>query len=458
MSVPRAETSSIDITRDLAEFARQVTLADLDADVVTIARHCILDWLGVTIAAVSEDVVEATRAQVLEDDGAAQATLLPTGHKVAAVQAALVNGVAGHALDYDDVLRPLRGHPTAPVLPAVLALAEKTDADGAALLAAFVGGIEVAARVGAILGDSHYETGWHSTATVGTFGAAAGCAAILGLDSERSAHALGLAGIQAAGLKAGFGSMAKPYQVGKAAANGLTAAAMAMRGVTSRPDILECAQGVGATQTQAFDGAALDGLGSTWMARDVLFKYHAACYGTHAPIEAAGRVRSNAAFDAGAVERVAVNVGVRCLGNCNIVGPRTGLEGKFSLRFTTALALLGEDTGAISTYCAEMVSRPDIVALMERIDVHGRDTLDRNISEVSVHLSDGVVLTETHDVGKPDPDLANQGDKLVRKFRSLTEPVIGEARSDDLISAVEGLDGSARVRDLAAIAGGAGAH
>ena len=289
MNLLKAHTSSTEITRDLAEFARRLTLADLDAELITVARHCILDWLGVTIAAVSEDVVEATRAQVLEDGGAAHATLLPTAHKVAAPQAALVNGIAGHALDFDDVLRPLRGHPTAPVLPAVLALAEKTNASGAALLAAFAGGIEVAARVGALLGDSHYEAGWHSTATVGTFGAAAGCAALLGLDGERSAHALGLAGIQAAGLKAGFGSMAKPYQVGKAAANGLTAAEMAMRGVTSRPDILECAQGVGATQTQSFDGAALDGLGATWLACDVLFKYHAACYGTHAPIEAAAR-------------------------------------------------------------------------------------------------------------------------------------------------------------------------
>lgn len=453
MNVRRTdEAASVEITRALAEFAHRLTFADLDDDMVVVARHCILDWLGVTIAAVDEDVVTAARAQVIEDGGDGQATVLATNYMVAAAQAALVNGVAGHALDYDDVLRPLRGHPTAPVLPAVLALAEKTGASGQDLLSAFTGGIEVAARVGALLGDSHYESGWHSTATVGTFGAAAGCAALLGLDKARCGHALGLAGIQAAGLKAGFGTMAKPYQVGKAAANGLVAAQMAARDVTSRPDILECAQGVGATQTSVFDAAAIDGLGILWLARDVLFKHHAACYGTHAPIEAAIRIRSSDAFASDSIDRVVVNVGTRCLGNCNIIGPRTGLQGKFSLRFTTALALLGEDTAAIGTYCEEMVTRPDIVDLMGRTEVHGHESLDRNVAELSAQLADGIVVTETFDVGKPDPDLDYQERKLGAKFRSLSEPVIGTEKTSALLDAVANLETLSDIRDLTALA------
>ncbi len=452
MSIPQAKDEPAEVTRELAAFSQALAFDQLDGDVVTVAKQCVLDWLGVTIAAASEDVAVAVRRQVLEDAGAKQATLIPSGDKVAAAQAALVNGVAGHALDYDDVLRPLRGHPTAPVLPAVLALAERRGAGGADLLCAFVAGVEVAARVGALLGDSHYETGWHSTATAGCFGAAAGSARLLGLDAGQCAHALGLAGVQAAGLKAGFGSMAKPFQVGKAAANGLGAAQLAARGVTARPDILECRHGVGATQTEAFDaGAALEGLNATWHTPDVLFKYHAACYGTHAPIEAAMRLRRHAAFDPGAVERIVIEVHPRCLGNCNIRRPRNGLEGKFSLRFATALALLGEDTAAIGSYSDEMVCRPDVVGLIERGEVRGREAFDRNLAEVSVHLVDGVVLSETFDVGIAHRDLAAQGQKLVRKFRVLSAPVIGEEACERLVSAVENLDRLDRVSELTAI-------
>ncbi len=152
--------------------------------------------------------------------------------------AALINGAAGHALDYDDVVSALNGHPTAPVAPAVLAQAEEAKASGKAVIDALIAGVEVEAALGAMTGGSHYEKGFHATCTLGTIGAAAGCARLMGLDEVQTGWALGIAASQAAGLKCNFGTMTKPFHVGKAAANGLLAARLAARGFTAYPEAI----------------------------------------------------------------------------------------------------------------------------------------------------------------------------------------------------------------------------
>ena len=162
------------------------------------------------------------------------------------VQAALVNGATGHALDYDDVNMTMVGHPTAAVAPAILALAEKNNLGGKAFLTAL---IATECRIGVLMNESHYNAGWHATGTVGSFGAAAGAASMLGLQVEACARALGIAGTQAAGLKSMFGTMCKPFHAGKAASNGLYAAMLSSRGFESRIDVLECDQGFADTQT-----------------------------------------------------------------------------------------------------------------------------------------------------------------------------------------------------------------
>ncbi|HAA93894.1 MAG TPA: MmgE/PrpD family protein, partial [Rhodospirillaceae bacterium] len=192
------------------------------------------------------------------------------------------------------------------------------------------------------MGDPHYLKGWHATATVGHFGAAAGTARLLGLDAETTAYAFGIAGTQAAGLKANFGTMCKPLHAGKAAMNGLMAAEWAKRGFDSRPNIVERDNGF----AKNFDGicdedAALDGLGDDFHLSNLLFKYHAACYGVHSPVECAKRISANPAYDADKVEKIEVHHASRLKGMCDQAKPATGLEIKFSLYMTTALALAG---------------------------------------------------------------------------------------------------------------------
>ena len=444
-----------DVTRRLAEHAAGFTLEKAPDAAIKVAKQCILDWLGVTLAGAQEPLTQKLLDFIRAEGCGDHATLVGLGGRGSASQAALVNGAAGHALDYDDVLRALRGHPTAPVAPAILAIAERDLKSGRDVLAAFIAGVETEARVGTLMGDSHYLKGWHSTGTNGTFGAAVGCAWLLGLDTDATATAMGIAGTQAAGLKSMFGTMCKPFHAGKAAMNGLMAAELAARGFTSRGDVLECDQGYAATQTDGYDpDGALDRLGEHFWTPNLLFKYHAACYGTHAGIECARAIRVNPAFDPDKVERVDVNVPPRTLGMCNIPEPTTGLEIKFSHRFTTALALAGEETGSLGVYSETMAGRPDLVALRDKIAIVGGEDLGPNQTNVTVHQSDGTVIREQRDMAIPNDDLDAQWDKLETKFRALAAPLIGDANTDRTVALVAGLDEQEDVAALmAAVAG-----
>src|SRR6266849_2069867 len=303
------------LTRALVDAVRSLRYEDLPDDVREVGRHCVLDFLGCALAGAAEPPVEILVATVVRPERSTEAALIGRPERAARLTAALVNGTAGHALDFDDTHTRMNGHPSAPVLPALLALAETENADGCRFLTALVAGIELECRLGALLGGRHYEIGFHSTGTVGTFGAAAACAHLLGLEGDRWLHAIGNAGSEAAGLKAAFGTMTKPLHAGR------------------------------------------------FLIRETLFKYHAACYLTHAAIEAARRLREEHGLDPQAIESVVVTVAPSLLGVCNIADPRTGLEGKFSLRATTALALLGEDTGAVATYSDAKMSAPSVVRL-----------------------------------------------------------------------------------------------
>jgi 2-methylcitrate dehydratase PrpD len=319
------------------------------------------------------------------------------------------------------------------------------------LIEAFAAGVETESRVGGVMGEGHYAKGWHATGTNGHFGAAAGVARLLGLDSATTAVALGIAGTQAAGLKAMFGTMCKPLHAGKAAQNGLFAAEMAARGFTANPAVIECAQGFGDTQTDTFAAAkGLDGIGEVFLIPTIRFKYHAACYGTHAPIDAAIACRENPAFDLDAVEKIEIRVTSRCLRMCDIPEPTSGLEAKFSLRFTVGLALCGVDTGRLDSFDDAIVGREDVMALARKGVVIGDDTLERNESRVTVHLRDGTVLTQQTDLSDPITDLDLTWGRLQTKFRGLAEPIVGAEKTEKMLAIVGDLENAASLAPLMA--------
>eukprot|EP00854_Cymbomonas_tetramitiformis_P019213 gene19213-22967_t len=454
-----------DLTNILSSAAMGLKFQHLPEEVLEVSKHCLLDFLGCTISGADEPLTRTLMEQAAAEGGPAQATVIGDGRRVNASQAALINGSASHALDYDDVHSRLHGHPTVPVAPAVLALAEAMPggASGAEILTAFAAGVEVECRVGAYVGMPHYEKGFHNTATLGTFGAAAAAARMLQLSTEDCATALGIAGTSAAGLKSMFGTMCKPLHAGRAAQNGLVAAQLAARGFGSRRDVLEAPQGFVDAHAGSSDlPAALYGLGERFEVRATLFKYHAACYGTHAAIEAisALRARHPVLQVAGAecVISVTVTVQTPFLAVCDIPTPATGLEGKFSLRYCAALALTGEDTSAAESFSDARVGDPGLRALLERVTVVGSDALEKMEAEVAVTFTDGgdsptaTTVRASHDAGVPaaDDELPAQWTKLARKFRALTEPALGAEGAETAIEAISTLE-RASAADVAAL-------
>ncbi len=444
---PAAEAAPV--TAALARRAASLRFADLPEHIRTLARQCLLDWLAVTLAGSREDLSAILLAEAEAQGGKPVASLIGHAVKAPTQQAALVNGTASHALDYDDVNMTMGGHPSVPILPAILALAEARGASGAALLAAFVAGYETLCRVGALVSPGHYARGFHNTGTVGSFGAAAAAANLLGLDAARTAAALGIAGTQAAGLKSMFGTMCKPLHAGKAAQNGLFAASLAARGFTSRDDVLECAQGFADAESPDFrPKAALADPPGGWHLGNNLFKYHAACYLTHAPIECARTVRRAPGFAPEAVRAVALTVEAGAARVCHIPAPKTGLEAKFSLRLTTALALAGIDTASLATYSPANAGDPALQRLRDKVAVEFARDWPHTLAELKVTLADGRVLEARHDSGVPASDLAAQGNRLEAKFMSLAAPVLGDAQAKRLADCVAGVDGLGSVAEL----------
>ncbi len=446
-------TQAADLTRTLATQASAVTYDALPAPVRELARQCVLDYFGVGLAGADDRLVRILLDELAEAGGAAQAGVIGDAARLPILAATLVNGAIAHALDYDDVNLAMPGHPSVAVLPGLLALAEWRKSSGRDVIAAFVAGYETACRVGMALRPGHYVQGFHATGTIGAFGAAAACAHLLGLDAEATARALGIAGTQAAGLKSQFGTMCKPFHAGKAAQNGLLAARLAARGFSSRLDLVECDQGFAATHApECRAEAALATPPNGFHLYANLFKYHAACYMTHAPIECGRQLRAQGvAPEAIADLTLAVHRGSDRI--CNIAAPTDGLEAKFSLRQTVAMALSGVDTASLGAYSVATATDPALMRLRERVDFDFREgDWPEAAAELAGTLRDGRTGRARFRAGIANPDIADQGRHLAAKFDALAEPVLGGARARELRAAVVGLDSAADVGAVARLA------
>jgi 2-methylcitrate dehydratase PrpD len=369
-----------------------------------------------------------------------------TPHRLGPQSAALANGTAGHALDYDDSNFWMVGHPSVPVVSAALAVGEARGSTGEDVVAAIVAGHEVAARVGLAVGNAHYLAGWHATGTVGTFAAAAAAGNVLALDPEAMEIALGLAATQAAGLKVSFGTMAKPLHGGRAAAAGVLSALLAEQAFTGPLSAIEGHQGFASTQTPDFDPERADReLGDRLGIEGVLYKKHACCGGTHGAINALQRL----AVDADDVASVHIVVSRQMFDICCIEEPRTGIEGKFSVRHAASLVLAGRSTGP-SGFSDEAVDDPELLALRARVGVSdsGEDT--GHETTVTIQLHDGTELRAESDPRVPatDDELAQEWLVLCAKFTDLAEPVLGADRVGEVLARVENLE---QERDIGAL-------
>lgn len=427
-------------TRQLAERIAATGYESIPHEARTVAKQALMDFIGVTVAGGREPLADILAHRIAEDGGHPQAVLIGRPGRASVRQAAWFNGSAGHAHDYDDVHLAMTGHPTVPVAPVVLALAEHLGRTGAQAIAAFCAGVDTECILGRYAGPGHYGAGWHATGTLGSFGATAAACALNGLDPATTAAALGIAGTRAAGLKSQFGTMCKPLHAGEAAANGVEAADLAARGFTSREDILETDQGFMATQSPTSDFQRFEkALAEPAYTRDICFKYHAACYLTHSSIEASRQLRAANGFEPGDIAEVEIRVDRGHFKVCNIPEPTTGLEAKFSLRFTAAMALAGLETASIGAFTDELTRDERLVALRDRVQVKAHTNPNPD-SIVTIRTDDGAEHSQACNVAIPMTDLDAQWHKLEAKFEALVAPRLGRNAAAGLIDDCRRLD------------------
>jgi len=450
-------------TEDIARFVVTTDSGSIPTDVLRAARDGVLDCLGVTLAGSGEPAGRIITDYVREIGGTPRAGVFGHGFKSTPSQAALANGTMAHALDYDDVIAPMSGHPSVPVLPAVLALGEDRHTPGIDILAAYVIGIEVEAKIGSGIGMRHYAAGWHPTSTLGTLGAAAGAARILRLDLHQTRVALGIAASQASGLRQNFGTMTKPFHAGMAARNGVVAATLATRGFTADPDILESRFGfvpvLGGEGEYDLDRMTQD-LGTPFalVSPGLEIKPYPCCRFTHRCIDA---VLAIVADHRPAPEDV---MEVECHTSRFVPQivihhrPTTPLEGKFSMEYCMARTLLDGEM-RIAQFSDEKVLDPRAQELLRKVHyVHPPEGDRQGRAEmVTVKLRDGRQYSREvlHARGAPENPLSPA--ELRAKYRDCAGTVLPPESVERSLQLVEGLDALADVTelcDLVTVAGG----
>ena len=441
---------AVPVTAEIARRAAALAWRDLPDDLVERTKQCLLDWFAVTVAGAQEELTDILIREALEDGAKGAATLVGRKERVLPSTAALINGAASHALDYDDVNFAMGGHPTVTVVPALLAIGEQLKASGRLFIESFIAGYETSGRIGRLVAPSHYQKGFHVTGTVGSFAAAAAAGRMLGLSEDELAVAFGIAATQAAGLKSNFGTMCKPLHAGTASEHGMRAAKLAAKGFTARGDSLECDQGFASSQSDHLNTEkALGEPPSGWHLRNNLFKYHAACYMTHAPIECAKEIRLRSNFPPERVKKILLRIDAGADKVCNIPNPRSGLEAKFSLRQTVAMALTGVDTANLASYNEAVTQEPRIRALRDKISIDFKPDWEHSLAEMAIQLDDGTTLEASHDSGVPWSDLGKQRQALETKFESLVAPELGAGGAKRLADAIEHIETMTDIGELA---------
>jgi 2-methylcitrate dehydratase PrpD len=420
------------LTAEVSAFVVGTAPGDVPREVAAAGKRSILDGFGLAVVGSRTDIALIGRKQVLTyGDLADEAALLGTTTRLPARFAAFLNGIALHADDFDDTqlavlpdrVYGLLTHPTAPVLPAVLALAEKHGADGAALLHAYLVGVEVETKVSEAISPRHYHTGFHSTGTAGSIGAGAGAARLLGLDADTTARTLGISASQAAGLRESFGTMTKPFHAGRAAEAGVLAAELAAAGQTAAVNILEAPRGFFSAAGGGWDNDAIhQRLGHPWTfdSPGVSIKPYPSGSLTHPAMTAMMTLINAHDVRAEDVELVTVGTNKNMPNALIYDKPTTDLEAKFSMQFCMAILLLRRRAG-LAEFTDEVVRSPEVQAMVDRVHLEvdpeaeaaGYDLMT---SIVRVHLKQGGVLEERCDFSRGQPANPMTPEELGTKF------------------------------------------
>lgn len=455
------------LTREVAEFVVATDYGSIPDEVTGLARKSILDGLGLALSgsvAESGAIVERyLRAQGLSGD----TTVIGTGLRVQPRFAAFANGVGVHADDFDDTqlavqkdrVYGLLTHPTAPCLPAALAVAEQLDSSGRELALAYNLGVEVESKISEAMSPRHYQHGFHSTATCGVFASASAAARLYGLDVARTRRALAIAASQAGGLRENFGTMTKPFHAGRAAEAGIIAADLADAGWTAAEGILESPRGFFQAHGGGFSLEALSGrLGDPWTFADpgISIKPHPSGSLTHPGMTRMMELILEHDIRADEVEQVKVGTNHNMPNALIHHRPTDELQAKFSMEFCMAILLLRRRGGLVE-FTDEVVNSPDVQEMIRRVEfgVHPEAEAagyDKMTTIIDIRLRDGRTISGRADFGKGSPANPMSYDEVAEKFFGCAEFAGWDRdRAAQVVETVRDLESLESVRNLTAL-------
>jgi 2-methylcitrate dehydratase PrpD len=448
---------------ELAKRINSLSFNELPNEAIHWAKVGILDYLGVTLAG-SREPAARIALEALGTPAVGAAAVFGTDRRAGALDAALVNGTASHALDFDDCNNTFGGHPSVPILPALFALADESGASGRDFLTAYVTGFEVETKIALAVHFHHYTKGWHATTTLGVFGAAAACAKLMGLDDGRTATALAIAASLASGIKSNFGTMVKPLHVGHCTRNGLYAAQLARAGFTAGADAFEHKQGF----FNVFNGEGTYDAGKilpAWarpldiVKPGIAIKQYPCCGSTHSALDAILKLAREHKPAADDIERVDVWTHTRRLEHTNRPAPKSDLDAKFSVQYCMARALLDRRI-SIEHFEGKAYEDAAVKKLLPRVHAAPYTTAQFPAenhfgAEVKIALRGGKVLG-----AKVDQPFGRTSDNplpaalLKEKFDNCAARALPANRVGTLYSAIQGFENVKDVREVTAIIAG----
>jgi 2-methylcitrate dehydratase PrpD len=433
----------------LAQFVVDFPTQDIPSDVMHLAKRCLMNYSGVALFATLDPAIDILLDLLRAEGCAPAATVIGSGFKTSALNAALANGFLGHLEDYDDTHTTVI-HPSAPILPAALALSEQRTVSGRDLLGAFAVGVEVACRIGLVI-VAHFREGaahWHITNTCGVLGAAAAAGRLLKLTHEQMVYAFAIAGTQACGVREVFGSMCKPFHAGKAAQNGTMAALLAQRGFTGTDGIFEGARGLVGVMASGHDiTEATKDLGTHWELPQNGLKPYACGQANHGFIDAALALRKRPGVTPQTIKHIQGSVEQFAPALVRRRHPRSGLESKFCYYHSVAAALI-DGQALPAQFTDDRAADPAIESLRNRIDFDEDSSLPRRAVRVTLELNDGRTYTEgvDHPTGTPGNPMS---DAMVQeKFNGLATTVLGAEKAGKAQRALWDVDKLSNVSDL----------
>jgi 2-methylcitrate dehydratase PrpD len=438
-----------EVTRILARYLVGSKPDDVPAEVRREATRSLLNWLGCAVGGSVHPTLDIALKALRPFMGAPQATMLGRADRLDIFHAALLNGISSHVFDFDDTHLKTIIHPAGPVASAILALAEHRPVSGRDFLHAFILGVEAECRIGNAVYPAHYDIGWHITGTAGVFGAAAAAGKLLGLDEQQMTYALGIAGTQSSGFREMFGTMCKSFHPGRAAQNGLTAAFLAKEGFTSSNRVLEAPRGFAHVMSTARDFKEItENLGKSFEIALNTYKPFACGIVIHPSIDGCAQIRAENGVKAEDIASIALKVHPLVLELTGKKTPQTGLEGKFSVYHSAAVAIIHGRAGE-EEYSDGVVRDPRVITLRDKVTATADPGVHEDAAHITVTLTNGKVIEKhvAHAIGSLKRPMSDAD--LEAKFHHLVDPVTGKPQAAKLIKLARDVETLADVGEIA---------